>query len=394
MGNTFRDSESIMIRLICGTFGFLGAVKSQDACKRPIYGHLESRTCTGKGDCNKTPRGLDVCECRLYGRDGYKGYINQGGKRNYGNWCQCNPWNCEPEESPWIDVKTCSGHGYCECAEDDPFGVAKCVCEDNYTGDVCHIRPRPKESACLNPPYAREHAGEECSGRGYCSRDKCNCQKISREGRFGYDGAQTFGKWCHCNQWNCLPKDSAGYSSDQCSGHGVCECDNEDVNSIAKCSCEESYSGDVCQYEDNDGIPVDYDNDGVPDARDDDDDNDGVEDFFEFKYVGSHKGSGEVLNWADLRNKRRASLCPRISSTYHCESIVTTINVGSDKFQKFESIQWLDIENRPKKKILKQFKKQRKFQVHFYEYGITFVTKNGNETMPIRTSPFPILDLY
>ena len=76
------------------------------------------------------------------------------------------------------------------------------------------------------------------------------------------------------------------------------------------------------------------------------------------------------------------------------ESIVTTINVGSDKFEKFKSIQWLDITNRPKKKILKQFQKQRNFQVHFYEYGITFVTKNGNETMPIRTSPFPILDLY
>ena len=82
------------------------------------------------------------------------------------------------------------------------------------------------------------------------------------------------------------------------------------------------------------------------------------------------------------------------SPNFTSESIVTTINVGSDKFQKFKSIQWLDITNRPKKKILKQFQKQRKFQVHFYEYGITFVTKNGNETMPIRTSPFPILNLY
>lgn len=75
------------------------------------------------------------------------------------------------------------------------------------------------------------------------------------------------------------------------------------------------------------------------------------------------------------------------------ESIVTTINAGSDMYEKFKSIRWLDI-NRQKKKILKQFKKQRKFQVHFYEYGITFITKSGNETMPIRTSPFPILDLY
>ena len=85
------------IRLICGILWFLGKVKSQDACKRPIYNHLESRTCTGKGDCKKNARGLDFCECRLYDRDGYKGYENQGGKRYYGKWCQCNPWNCEPE---------------------------------------------------------------------------------------------------------------------------------------------------------------------------------------------------------------------------------------------------------------------------------------------------------
>ena len=108
------------------------------------------------------------------------------------------------------------------------------------------------------------------------------------------------------------------YTSDQCSGHGICECDIEDARSEAKCSCEENYSGDVCQFEDINGDPVDYDNDGTPDANDDDDDNDGVDDFFEFKYVGSHKGSGKLLNWADLRDKRRALLCPRISRTYHC----------------------------------------------------------------------------
>ena len=111
------------------------------------------------------------------------------------------------------------------------------------------------------------------------------------------------------------------FTSDQCSGHGVCECNNEDARSVAKCSCEENYSGDICQFEDIDGIPNDYDNDGTPDAKDTDDDNDGVEDFFEFKYVGSHKGAGKVLNWADLRDKRRSSLCPRISSTYQCGKV-------------------------------------------------------------------------
>ena len=61
------------------------------------------------------------------------------------------------------------------------------------------------------------------------------------------------------------------FTSDQCSGHGVCECNHEDVRSVAKCSCEENYSGDVCQFEDIDGISVDYDNDGTPDAKDADD---------------------------------------------------------------------------------------------------------------------------
>ena len=70
-------------------------VQSQDACRTC----KTCRTCSGKGDCKKNARGLDVCECRLYGPDGYPGYINQGGKPNHGNWCQCNPGNCEPENS-------------------------------------------------------------------------------------------------------------------------------------------------------------------------------------------------------------------------------------------------------------------------------------------------------
>ena len=76
------------------------------------------------------------------------------------------------------------------------------------------------------------------------------------------------------------------------------------------------------------------------------------------------------------------------------ESILVTIKIKSNKFEKFKSIQWFDINNRQKKAILQQFKKQRKFQVHFYENGITFKTHNETESMPIRTSPFPILNLY
>ena len=63
-------------------------------------------------------------------------------------------------------------------------------------------------------------------------------------------------------------------------------------------------------------------------------------------------------------------------------------------FEKFKSIQWFDVDKREKRAILKQYKKQRKFQVYFYENGIAFRTDAGIESMPIRTSPFPILNLY
>ena len=62
-------------------------------------------------------------------------------------------------------------------------------------------------------------------------------------------------------------------------------------------------------------------------------------------------------------------------------------------FEKFKSIQWFDLDKREKRQLLKLLKKQRKFQVHFYENGITFKTDEGIENI-IRTSPFPILNLY
>ena len=62
-------------------------------------------------------------------------------------------------------------------------------------------------------------------------------------------------------------------------------------------------------------------------------------------------------------------------------------------FEKFKSIQWFDLDKREKRQLLKLLKKQRKFQVHFYENGITFQTDDRVENV-IRTSPFPILNLY
>jgi hypothetical protein len=145
---------------------------------------------------------------------------------------------------------------------------------------------------------------------------------------------------------------------------------------------------DKADYDDdNDGIPDDQEDedlDGILDIFDNDDDNDGIPDKQECH---------DSLNETELFDMRRAALCPRIKKTLDCESILTTIKTKSDMFEKFKSIQWFDFAKHEKRAILKQFKKQRKFQVHFYENGITFQTDDGIENT-IRTSPFPILNLY
>ena len=156
-------------------------------------------------------------------------------------------------------------------------------------------------------------------------------------------------------------------------------------------------------------IYTDIDGDGVPDEFDYDDDNDGIPDVFEVSYLGSHNGPyGEK----QIDNERDV-LCPRIKESLTCrkhyqckrcihmmfilESILVTIKVKSEMFDKFKSIQWFDINNRKKKVILQQYKKLRKIQVYFYENGIKLGKpnkKDDSELTPIRTTPFPILNLY
>jgi len=607
--NTFRDKEFAMGKLFLSILVFSGIVidrteskrsrKSKSACVNP-GDRIDTAgwTCSGHGECHKTRRGPDWCECDQVDRNGHTG-IYHPRKRLYGKWCQCNPWNCVKYQLS-DDSLTCSGHGKCECNEDDPIDDAKCVCEDGFNGRYCDTTdaelaqeleeiaalrleadslrfagiidapdndddndgiPDDKEvevvdhdedtesipeiveesDPCRNPSNSIEFSGRLCSGRGYCpavsywKQDrKCHCDRLKRPFKQGeysqylaHDGifGRAFGNWCQCDPWNCMPDWSYGYVKDTCSGHGSCECQIDDPNSVAKCNCDKNHSGNVCQDndEDNDGIPYDSeesdseissgdgdsesnedgvpvsihgdgesdsddDNDGIPDEQededgdgipdhmedddddddgipdseddsdndgipnyldndddndgipddqekitdssirydfmgrpikdiikydiwgrpikavvivpdndkdgtpdelDDDDDNDGIPDVFEFKYLGSHKGP-----WVKNANDKRDIVCPRIKAVLTCESIVTTIKIKTQIFEKFKTIQWFDINNRQKKAILQQFKKKRKFQVHFYENGITFEDKNGTEMMPIRTSPYPILNLY
>ena len=66
-------------------------------------------------------------------------------------------------------------------------------------------------------------------------------------------------------------------------------------------------------------------------------------------------------------------------------------------FEKLKSIEWIDFTNRQKKSILHQFQKMRKIQnlrVYFYENGIMMEHPKSSQLTPIRTSPFPILNLF
>lgn len=65
--------------------------KSKSACVNPNNSLLYGWICSGKGDCHKTRRGPDWCECYPVNQNGIS---TQWGKRLFGKWCQCNPWNC------------------------------------------------------------------------------------------------------------------------------------------------------------------------------------------------------------------------------------------------------------------------------------------------------------
>ena len=71
--------------------------RSISACANPSSSIRHAgEICSGNGECHKTRRGPDWCECDLVNRDG--DYDFSGGQRLYGKWCQCNPWNCIPTD--------------------------------------------------------------------------------------------------------------------------------------------------------------------------------------------------------------------------------------------------------------------------------------------------------
>ena len=69
----------------------------------------------------------------------------------------------------------------------------------------------------------------------------------------------------------------------------------------------------------------------------------------------------------------------------------------STMFEKLKSIEWFDVTKRQKAAILHQFMKMRRIQnlrVYFYENGIILEHPKSQVLTPIRTTPFPILNLF
>ena len=174
MGKVFRNIVVFSVVLITN-------VKSESACLNPSTSKNAGLECSGAGDCHSTVRGPDWCECDLVNSEGY--YQFYGGKRLFGNWCQCNLWNCLSDGDTadfipviyWIPVKlfvtdikslkrsseACSGAGSCECDELDPDAVAKCVCNENYSGDVCQDFNEPEAAiGAIQPAYEESMIAE------------------------------------------------------------------------------------------------------------------------------------------------------------------------------------------------------------------------------------------
>ncbi|PWA17766.1 hypothetical protein CCH79_00008289, partial [Gambusia affinis] len=126
--------------------------------------------------------------------------------------CGCD---CEAKAVPNSPV--CSnGNGTYEC------GI--CQCHQGRLGSLCECSQeeyRPSDNAnCL--PNSNSSV---CSGRGDCLCGQCSCHATG----FG----QVWGKYCECDNFNCLH-----FKGALCSDHGKCNC--------GFCQCDAGWKGDNC----------------------------------------------------------------------------------------------------------------------------------------------------
>ncbi|XP_047426889.1 integrin beta-3a [Mugil cephalus] len=126
--------------------------------------------------------------------------------------CGCDCESTAQKNSPFCN----NGNGTFEC------GV--CQCNDGRLGPRCECSVEDynptDDDNCIQPPTSRV-----CSGRGDCLCGQCSCHL----NEFG----QVWGKYCECDNFNCLRSKGA-----LCSDHGKCNC--------GFCQCDAGWKGESC----------------------------------------------------------------------------------------------------------------------------------------------------
>uniref|UniRef100_A0A673XHR9 Integrin beta n=1 Tax=Salmo trutta TaxID=8032 RepID=A0A673XHR9_SALTR len=126
--------------------------------------------------------------------------------------CGCDCEATAQPESPLCN----QGNGTYEC------GV--CQCHPGRLGDRCECADgdyRPSDQGNCSP----KPEDPICGGRGNCVCGQCSCHTSG----FG----KVWGKYCECDDFNCLR-----FKGEICSGHGKCDC--------GFCKCGSDWMGENC----------------------------------------------------------------------------------------------------------------------------------------------------
>jgi len=196
-----------------------GACVSDESC--------QGNDCSGNGTCAVTS-GVAACTCSA----GYAGddcsLCDAGYHRGASNSCVVDE-TCQGN--------TCSSHGSCALAS----GLARCTCEDGYTGTLCQSCAAGYHDASGSCVLDQTCLATTCSGHGTCARSSgvVSCTVCNT----GYTGT-----WCElCNtgfhrlaDGSCAANETC--QGNNCSGHGNCAL----VNGLAVCTCSGGYSGVAC----------------------------------------------------------------------------------------------------------------------------------------------------
>ncbi|KAM6957591.1 integrin beta-3-like [Aplochiton taeniatus] len=124
------------------------------------------------------------CGCEAQAQE-KSSLCNQGNGTYECGVCQCHPGRLGP---------------HCECAEGD-------------------YRPSDQGNCSPNPD------SPVCNGRGDCLCGQCSCHST--------DFGKIWGKYCECDDFNCLR-----FKGELCSGHGTCNC--------GFCQCDSDWTGENC----------------------------------------------------------------------------------------------------------------------------------------------------